>query len=484
VLLTVDIGTSVFKSAVWDLEGNRVAFSARPLSISLSDGTRHETDSGRWLVAFAECCRELGEAVPPSAIEVVVVCGNGPSIAPALGTPSLDGAAFGESVPAAPARLWLDRRAAQAAEIVSRAAGGFVDAGFFLPKALDIKNREPELYKVTRVFLGCPELLAYALTGEARTVFPSDGLELWFWTDELLARLGLDAEKFPPFVRAGEAFGELAPSVAAAFGFRPRIPVVCGGSDFVAAILGAGVVRPGQACNRSGTSDGINVCTLAKVADGRLMSYGHPVKPFWNLSGIVSTTGKAIEWAAGLLGVESYGDFFALARSARPGAGGVVFLPYLAGERAPVWDPEARGVLCGLGLSAGRAELARATLEGVNFAVRDIVEIMEEAGAAVDELRVAGAAAGNDLLSQIKADITGKPVIAPAQLETELLGLAAIGACALGAHASFAEAATAFARAGRTFTPCAQVARMYAETFEKYRRMRNGGAASQLAARA
>ena len=475
MLLTVDIGTSVFKSAIWDFEGTRAAFSSTPLPMGLGEGTRHETDGARWLSAFEGCCGALGAEVSPGSVEAIVVCGNGPSLVPALGAP-FEGAdaPFARSVPSAPARLWLDRRAEEAARRVSALMGGFVDAGFFLPKALDIMANEPRLYESAKVFLGCPEFLAYALTGQARTVFPSDGFERWFWTDDVLARLGLDGEKFPPFIRPGETFGALPPTTAARFGFTPGVPVVSGGSDFIASILGVGVTRPGQACNRAGTSDGINACTESRVLDERLMSYGHPVKPFWNLSGIVSTTGKAIEWGSALVGAEGFDAFFSLAQTARPGAGGAVFLPYLAGERAPVWDSSARGALRGLGLSTGRAEIARATLEGINFAIRDIVEIMEEAGAAVEELRVAGAAAGSGLLNQIKADVTQKRVIVPACKETELLGLAAIGSSALGKHASFAEASRAFARDAGVFTPNAENAALYDELFGKYRALRDG----------
>jgi len=472
MLLTVDIGTSVFKSAVWDFAGNRLAFASAPLSFGLGDGTRHETDGGQWLRAFGECCIKLGAAVPPASLEALAICGNGPTLVPVLGGPSVGEGA--PSVPAAKARLWLDRRAQEAARLVSAAVGSFVDPGFLLPKALDIKTNEPELYEKTRHFLGCPELLAYALTGEAKTVFPSDGFERWFWTGGVLERLGLDGEKFPPFVRPGEAFGGLAPSAAALFGFRPGIPVISGGPDFIAAILGSGAVRPGQACNRTGTSDGINACTQTKVDDGRLMCYGHPVKPFWNLSGIVSTTGRAVEWARDLLGIESFESFFLLAQTAPAGSGGAVFLPYLAGERAPVWDPDARGRMCGLGLSTGRAELARSVLEGINFATRDILEIMEEAGAPVDELRVAGTATGSDLANKIKADVTGKPVLVPEQKEAELLGLLAIGSCALGRHASFAEAAGALVRVGRTFEPARETAKLYEDLFGEYRKMRDG----------
>jgi xylulokinase len=470
VLYTIDIGTSSFKSAIWDFEGNRIAFSSIPLSISLNDGLRHETDSAQWLRAFEDSCRRLGAEVPLTAVEAVVISGNGPSL-----TPVFESGGGDLCVPAAPARLWLDRRAAKAAEQVSALAGGFVDAGFYLPKALDIKTNEPQLYERTKYFLGCPELLAFALTGEARTVFPSDGFERWFWTDSLLDRLGLDREKFPRFIRPGETFGGLTPQCAARFGLKPDIPVISGGPDFFAAILGSGVIQPGQVCDRAGTSEGINACTKTRITDERLMSYSHPVKPFFNLSGIVSTTGKAIEWARDLLGVPTPDDFCALAQTAQAGAGGLVFVPYLAGERAPIWNPFARATLRGLTLSTRPAEFARAVLEGICFAIRDVISIMEESGAVIDELRIAGAMSGNAILNQIKADITQKRVLVTQHKEAELLGLAIIGSCALGKFASFAEAAAGLVRIEKTFQPDGKTAALYDGLFGEYRRMREMG---------
>jgi len=470
MLLTIDIGTSSFKSAIWDFEGNRIAFSAIPLSISLNDGLRHEADSAQWLRAFEDSCRRLGAETPLTAVEAVVISGNGPSLTPVFGNGAGD-----FRVPAASARLWLDRRAAKAAEQVSALVGGFVDASFFLPKALDIKTNEPQLYAKTKHFLGCPELLAFALTGEARTVFPSDGFERWFWNDSILDRLALDRDKFPPFIRPGEAFGGLATQCAARFGLKPDIPVISGGPDFFAAILGSGVIQPGQVCDRAGTSEGINACTTTRIIDERLMSYSHPVRPFFNLSGIVSTTGKAIEWARDLLGVQTPDNFCTLAQTAQPGAGGLVFVPYLAGERAPIWNPSARAALRGLTLSTGRAEFARSVLEGICFAICDIISIMEESGAVVDELRIAGAASGNDILNQIKADITQKRILVPQHKEAEQLGLAIIGSHALGKFSSFSEAAAGLVRIEKTFHPDGKNAALYADLFGEYRRSREMG---------
>jgi len=472
VLLAVDIGTSVFKAALFDAQGNRRALASVPLASSLGAKARHEADCAQWLRAFEICVARLRAG---SKVEAIAICGNGPTLAPVLKSrvrSSMD-APFSATLRAAPARLWLDRRAVEAAAIVSREAGAFVDASFALPKALDIKMREPALYEKTEVFLGCPELLACALSGEARTVFPADGLERWFWDDALLERLGLDREKFPPFIRPGEIFGPLSARAAFGLGFQAGIPVISGGSDFIAAIVGSGATVPGAACNRCGTSDGVNVCAREPATDGRLMSYRHPAKPFFNVSGIISTTGKAIEWALALVGARNYAEFFALAKSARPGSGGTVFLPYLSGERAPVWKALARGALRGLGLETGRAEIARATIEGINFAARDIIETIAESGALARELRVCGAQARDDFFCQIKADVTGKAVISPAQSETELLGLAAIASRALGRHEDFARAAKAFAKPGKIFRPAKKCAALYDDLFSKYRAMRD-----------
>jgi xylulokinase len=474
VILAIDIGTSSFKAALWDREGNRLAFAAVPLAIT-GDNVRREADPAQWLRAFEECCDRITGGGVSAAVKVIVISGNGPSLTPVTGEPIPGG--FGP--PAAFSRLWLDRRATEAAAKVSALMGGFVDAGFFLPKALCLKNDEPALYERTKFFLGCPEYLAYALTGEARTVFPSRGFDRWFWNDDILGRLGLDAAKFPPFINPGDQYGTLLPAAAVRFGFSRNVPVVAGGPDFFSAILGVGVVGPGQTCDRAGTSEGINVCTKIRITDRRLMSYGHPVQPFWNLSGIISTTGKAIEWGRDFLGLASYEDFLSLAAQAGPGAGELVFLPYLAGERAPLWDPGARGVLRGLGLYSGRAEFARSVLEGICFAIRDVIEVMEEAGAGIKELRIAGSAE-SDILNQIKADITGRMTLVPAYKEAELLGLAVIGARFLGDFGSFAEAASALVRVGKFWEPDLRKAALYGELFQRYRETRRLAAGGEF----
>jgi xylulokinase len=467
LLLVIDIGTSAFKSALYSFGGDCLAAASVPLSVISCEG-RHEADPAQWLRAFAECCARLG---PLEKVEALVVSGNGPTLTPVTGEPACG--AGGLRLEAAAARLWLDRRAGEEAAAVSSVMGAFVDSGFFIPKALEIKNREPELYEKTRVFLSCPEYLACALTGEARTVFPAEGFDRWYWNRQVLEKLALDPKKFPPFIVPGDVIGTLLPQAAVFFGFSKPVPLIAGGPDFFAAILGSGAVRPGDACDRAGSSEGINVCTEKRIGDPRLMSYGHPVKPWWNLSGIISTTGKAVDWMMTVLALEpgAQDEFFALAAEAPPGARGLVFLPYLAGERAPIWDPEARGVFMGLGLETGRAELARAVVEGICFAIRDVIAVMEEAGAPVRNLRVGGGPAASGFLNQLKADISGREVLVPAAPDVELMGLTALGAAALGKYASTAEAASALIRIGRVYHPDEKKTARYERLFVGYREL-------------
>jgi len=459
MLLTIDVGTSRFKSAVFDYGGKCLSFASFLFSNDSS------ADCSHWIKAFEECCKKLGNT---AKVEAIVISGNGPSLVPVFGEPKAG--SDGLTVPADKARLWLDRSAVKYQDEVSKVMGGFVDACFFLPKVLKIKNEQAQLYQKTKTFLGVPECLAYALTGAAHTVFPSDGFDRWFWNKSVLEKLSLDPAKFPPFIRPGEAFGKITPSAADLFGFTKNIPVITGGPDFFAAIIGSGVMEPSHACDRTGSSEGVNLCTQNMVIDRRLMSYGHPIKPYWNLSGTINTTGKAIEWCKDFLGVNSYDDFFALAKQSKSGSGGLVFVPYLAGERAPVWNSNVRALWRGISLSSGRNEFANSVLEGIGFAIKDVISAMESTGVRAGQLRVTGRLAGIESLNQIKADITGKQIIEPVHKETELLGLAITGSCYMKKFASIAEASSAMVKTGKTYDPNPKNAEIYNDLFLEYKK--------------
>jgi len=419
MLLTIDIGTSTFKYAVWNYDGKRIFFSFVPLSF-ISDGIKCEIQPKEWLDVFKNCCQKAGNL---SGVDVIIISGNGPTLVPVEKDETLQ----------VKARLWMDRRAEKYQERVSEVMNGFVDASFFLPKVLYIKNEEENLYNNTISFIGCPEYLAYKLTGELKTVFPSEGFERWFWNDKTLDRLNLDKDKFPVFINPGDRFGVITPPAAESYGFKKDIPVIAGGPDFYSAILGSGVTEPGTACNRTGTSDGINLCTRDYVKHDFLMSYKHPVKPFWNLSGIIKETGKIIENSCVKNGIKSFDEYFK---------------------------------------KAEKDESLKNVLEQIGFKIKDIINLMEGTGEYINKLCVTGGLADCTIFNQIKADITGKPVIESIYREAELLGLFIIGACSLGRFSSSKEASSHLYKIKRCFEPDKNKNDLYNQLYLEYKESR------------
>jgi len=254
------------------------------------------------------------------------------------------------------------------------------------------------------------------------------------------------------------------------------IPVFAGAPDFYVSILGTGTVEVGQVCNRSGTSEGINLCTRKPLGDPRLMTYHHPVTPLYNVSGIISTSGKAIEWAKNLVGSRDvpFSELYATMAEAEPGSGGVVFLHYLSGERAPIWDPQARAVFSGLNLDTGKRELLRSVAEGICFAMRDVITVMEELGSEVGQLRITGGPSESDFMNQLKADITGREVLIPAIQDAELVGCLIIALKALGLVASYREASHAVVKTKHLFMPDPKLQKIYDKLFTTYRSLKEG----------
>jgi xylulokinase len=466
MILTIDVGTTTFKGALFDSSGKLILSESLPMRICSNGQSSHECDPRQWADALSAICRKFASNGP---IRAIVVSGNGPTLVPVLGTPVCEAGSL--KAPTAMARLWLDRRAtAEAAEISTR-MGLFVDASFSLPKALYLYRQERELYDRTLWFLSSFDFINYLLTDQARAVLHAEDSQRWYWTDWMIQEIGLDTGKFPPFCKAGELVGEVTSLAADCLGLTAGTPVFAGGPDFFTSILGTGAVELGRVCDRSGTSEGINLCTAIPLDDSRLMTYLHPIKPYYNVSGIISTSGKAIGWAKDIFGFgqASFEKMYLEMAKAAPGAGGLVFLPYLSGERAPIWDPEARAVFNGLSLSSGVPEMLRAVAEGVCLAMRDVITVMEDLGGAVKQLRITGGPAESVFLNQLKADVTGKEVLVPAVQDAELVGSLVVALTALGDYPSLASAADDIVRIGSSYQPDPKLESIYTELFGQYR---------------
>jgi xylulokinase len=387
--LSFDIGSSSVKAAVVSEEGRLLGFGRSLSPLSHGPDGAHEADPLAWIEAAYDSGRRAIAAARSSPdprgaeIRAIAVSGNGPTLL----------AADADGSPIGPALSWMDRRAASEAEEVSRIAGFPIDAGFYLPKALALWRGSEDTRSRARWFFSCPEYLAFVLCGEAVTYLPSPGYEPYIWDDRAIGLLGIPKELFPPFIAPARRMGSLSGEPAEKLGLAAGIPLVAGFPDFLAAIVGSATVEPGWACDRSGTSEALNLCAGSPFPGRALLSLPHPIEGLWNLSGGISAAGAAIDWLDGLLGLgdrdASRGSPVAsaaldlpaatrvsgLARSSSPGAGGLVFLPYLAGERAPLWDPDRRGAFVGLSLGHSRADMARAACESLAFGLRFVADL-------------------------------------------------------------------------------------------------------------
>jgi xylulokinase len=466
MLLAVDVGTTQLKAGLFDLDGQPRTRAEVPLALLPNpDPLRHEADPRAWVEALRRAAAALG-ATGAAPLDAVVVSGNGPTLVPV----GADGA------PIAPAMTWMDRRGIEEARTVSEASGAPSDPTFYLPKALWIFRNRPRLYEQARWFFSCPEYLAFVLTGVPSMFLPTPQYTRYIWDEPLIAALGMDPGRFPPFVPSGRILGRVSPAGEAATGIPAGVPVVSGGPDFIVSLLGTATIAAGRACVRAGTSEGVNLCSDRPISDRRLLCVSHVAPGCWNVSGMISTSGKALEWCRGALGRagESWESLFAEIEKVPAGADRLLFLPYLAGERAPLWDPRARGAFVGLTLNHGSAAMLRAVAESVGFAIRDVVAAMEELGLPVQDLRITGRPARNRVWNQIRADIAGRRILVPEAEDSDLAGDACLALAALGVHGSPSEAAEAIVRIGSVYEPRAERTRVYDELFALYRESYRG----------
>jgi xylulokinase len=338
--------------------------------------------------------------------------------------------AGGGGRPLRPAVLWADARSGEQLSAYSGLAAGLQSrlanppaVGMAGPSLLWLRDHEPDLYASARLALQPKDWLRLRLTGEAAAE-PSDASATLLydlladdWAYPVVEALGLRAGLLAPLVASAGVAGTLTENAASSLGLRVGLPVVAGAADTAAAMLGVGLLRPGAVQLTVGTGAQIVTPKDAPEPDprGRTHLYRAATADppgLWYAMAAIQNAGLALEWVRRVLGV-SWEEVYAEAFAVPPGAGGVVFLPYLSGERTPRFDPGARGAWTGLGLDHDRGHLLRAALEGVAFAVREGLEALEGAGTPVTELRLAGGGADGGSgwpWRQLLADVLDRPL--------------------------------------------------------------------------
>ena len=459
-VLAIDLGTTEVKAGLVGLDGRLLGLARAGYATDTDPSTgRAEQDPEAWWGAIGLAVREL------SRLDVGEVCaigidGHGPTLVP------VDPAGRATH----PAIIWQDTRSTAEGAELAAATGlqGWSLAG--LPAALWLERHEPAAAAATCWYLATWDAVAMRLTGRATTSLV-DGQP--FPDAATLDAAGLPASKVAPSVRAGSIVGELLPEVAAGLGLRSGLPVVAGIVDAWASFHGAGMTRAGDAMDPGGSAGGFGVYWDSPLDVPGSFSTIAPLPGLYSVGGAMAATGRALDWYRldVLGGAASTERLIEEAGTIAPGADGVVFLPYLAGERSPLWDPSARGAFVGLALGHGRAHLTRAILEASAFAIRHVAEGIVAAGAEVRSMRVCGGPARSETWNQVKADVTGFTVEVPAVLETAVAGAAIVGATAVGAWPDLPAAIRGMTRVARRLEPNSANRARYDATFAAYRRL-------------
>jgi xylulokinase len=386
-----------------------------------------------------------------------------------------------------PAILWNDQRTGAECDLIRRAVGperlieitgNDALTGFTAPKLVWVRDHEPDVWRRVAHVLLPKDYVRLRLTDDYALDKADGAGTLLFdlaardWSPEVLAALGIDAGWMPPTWEGPEVTGEVSVAAASATGLRAGTPVVAGGGDQAANAVGVGVVSPGTMALSLGTSGVIFAATDRPIHEprGRVHAFCHAVPGRWHMMSVMLSAAGSLRWFRDALapGTE-FADLVAPAAEVPAGSDGLLFLPYLSGERSPHPDPLARGAFIGLTLSHDRRHLTRAILEGVAFGLRDGLDLMVEAGMpAPTQIRASGGGTASPLWRQILADVLDAEIATVDTTEGAAYGAALLAAVGAGWYPSVDAATGALVSATPIAMPGPDSAR-YAEAHAIYR---------------
>jgi len=456
LFLGIDLGTSACKALVVDGRGRELALASREYPVHEPGPGLQEQDFGEVFQGMVSATRQAVSGIERKRIAAI-------SFSAAMhGFMPVDK----NSRPLMRMLTWADGRSQDQAQTLAAAFGkeifqrtGCMATALYYPaRILWLKKNARGVFQKTRRLVSLKDMILRELVGRwvvDQSQASSNGLlniRSLEWDRVMLRELGIDEDMLPELVPAEAVVGELGKKPAKALGLPAGIPVVAGAGDGGLANLGSGAIDPGQVAATIGTTG-----AMRKIFDrpwlaptGKIWCY-YLASGLWYAGGAINNGGIILRWlrdgllsserdAAVKAGINPYTPIIRMAERAGPGAGGLLFLPYLFGERTPHWNPEARGVIFGLSPGHGKSQLARAALEGVCMCMAQIFELLKASPAGVKEVRASGGFARSRLWLQIFADMLGQPVAVCRARENSALGAAILGMKATGAIKSLAQA--------------------------------------------
>jgi xylulokinase len=478
--LGIDISTTGSKAIVIDERGAIRAAASSPHTLQSPQPLWSEQDPGQWWEAASASVRAALEQAGLAGDNIAAVGLTGQM----HGLVLLDEA--GEVL--RPAILWNDQRTqAQCDEIHARIGkekfiqitGNVALTGFTAPKILWVQENEPEVYaRIAHVLLP-KDFVRYKLTGDM-AMDKADGagtvlmdLKARHWSSEILQALDISANWMPELYEGPEITGTVTSEAADRTGLPAGIPVVAGGGDQAAQAVGVGAIHEGIVALTLGTSGVVFATTSSPFIEpeGRLHAFCHSVPDRWHLMGVMLSAAGSLRWyrdtfAPGM----DYDRLLEPAAEIAPGAEGLLFLPYLTGERTPYPDPLARGAFVGLTVRHTMPHLTRAVLEGVAFGLRDSFELMKNTGlASIDQVRISGGGAKSLLWQQILADVFDSELVTVNTTEGAAYGAALLAGVGDGCWPSVDAACEATIRITGKVEPNSEAARRYEDVYSIYR---------------
>lgn len=407
----IDLGTSGVKAILLNEQGDVVASQTEKLTVSRPHPLWSEQDPEQWWLATDRAVKALAQQHSLREVKALGIAGQ------MHGATLLDN----QQKVLRPAILWNDGRCAQECEILENQVpesrgitGNLMMPGFTAPKLLWVQRHEPEIFRQVDKVLLPKDYLRLRMTGEFASDMSDAAGTMWLdvakrdWSDVMLAACHLTRANMPALFEGSEITGTLLPAVAQAWGMS-EIPVIAGGGDNAAGAVGVGMMNAGQAMLSLGTSG-----VYFAVSDGFLSkpesavhSFCHALPERWHLMSVMLSAASCLDWAAKLTGLSSVPVLITAAQQADEQAEPVWFLPYLSGERTPHNNPQAKGVFFGLTHQHGPAELAKAVLEGVGFALADGMDVVHACGVKPASITLIGGGARSEYWRQMLSDISG-----------------------------------------------------------------------------
>lgn len=478
MLLGIDIGTSACKTAVFDRNGKVLAEASEAYPIYYSNGGWAEQNPEEWFSAVVRAMQKISKRIDTKTIRAVGVSGQSWSCIPV----DKDGNVL-HNTP-----IWFDTRSKKQCDELIKKIGkeniynlckNPVEPSYTTPKILWFKENCPGVYENAVQFLQSNSYIVYKLTGN----FSQDksqgfahfcyDMEHGCYDAQVTKEMGIDINKLPPICECCDIAGVVTAEAEKQTGIPAGIPVAAGGLDAACGALGAGVISSGQTHEQGGQAGGMSICEDLPIAEKNLILGNHVIPGKWLLQGGTVAGGAALEWFAGEF-KESFGEentfkeIDKLADKIPAGSDGLIFLPYLNGERSPIWDVNAKGVFFGITFSKTKAHFARSVMEGAAFALRHNLDTAIGSGAKIDTLYSVGGSCNSDLWMQIKADITGKHIVVPESDNASTMGAAIVAGVSAKIYKNFEEAVNQTVVIKNEYYPNTENSFVYNKNYKKY----------------